>query len=36
MDFFAEIVNGFYKTTTGARRPVLSGPKSGRLIQVLL
>ena len=24
----------FYKTTTCTRRPLLSGPKSGRLIQI--
>ena len=26
----------FYKTTTSSKRPLLSGPKSGRLIQVWL
>ena len=30
------LIQVFYKTTTFARRPLLSGPKSGRLIQVLL
>ena len=34
MDFFAKIVNGFYKTTACAKRPLLSGAKSGFLKQV--
>ena len=36
MEFFAKIVNGLYKTAACARRPLLSGPKSGCLIQVWL
>ena len=28
------LIQVFYKTTTFPRRPLLSGPKSGRLIQV--
>ena len=34
MDFFAKIVNGLYKTTSCARRPLLSAPKSGSPINV--
>ena len=32
--FFAKIVNGLYKTTVCARRPLLTGPKSDFPIKV--
>ena len=36
MDFFAKIVHGLDKTTSCARRPLLSAPKSGSPINVWL
>ena len=33
MDFLAKIIDGLDKTTTGAKRLLLSGPKSGRPIK---